>query len=159
MTYAILLLLLLTANAAPVLAYDLLSARAAWPVDLGQRLPDGRRLLGDSCTYRGWVASLVATPVAAWVLGTPMTLGLKIAAFAMIGDALSSFVKRRLGRAPGTMVLGLDQLPESLLPLLAVREAFGLAWLDLILLPALFLLAELALSRLAYYLGLRNRPY
>jgi len=159
MTGATVLLLLLVANAAPVLTYDLLKGRAAWPADMGCRLPDGRRLLGDSCTYRGWAASVMATGLLAWALGLSLGLGIEIAVLAMAGDALSSFIKRRIGLAPGAMALGLDQIPESLLPLLAVREDFGLGWLEVAALTAIFLVAELALSRLAYRFGLRKRPY
>ena len=37
----------------------------------------------------------------------------------MTGDLFSSFIKRRFGSAPSSQALGLDQIPESLLPLVA----------------------------------------
>jgi CDP-2,3-bis-(O-geranylgeranyl)-sn-glycerol synthase len=152
-------LLLLVANGAPVLAKRLLGARGAWPVDLGLSLPDGRRVLGDSCTFRGWAAAALAAGAAAAVMGLPVLLGVEIGLLAMAGDAASGFAKRRMGLAPGTMALGLDQIPESLLPLLRVRERFALGWLDVLVLVAVFFVAELVLSRLAYRWGLRDRPY
>jgi hypothetical protein len=154
-----LLALILIANAAPVLAKDLLGPRWCQPVDLGRDLPDGRRLLGDACTYRGLVASLLLTTLAAPLLGLPLRIGAGISALAMAGDALSCFIKRRLGLARGTMALGLDQIPESLLPLLWLRERFGLGWGEILALVAAFFVAELLLSRLAYRLRLRERPY
>jgi CDP-2,3-bis-(O-geranylgeranyl)-sn-glycerol synthase len=154
-----LLLLILVANAAPVLAKDLLGPRWCRPVDLGRNLPDGRRLLGDACTYRGWVAAVLATTLAAALLGLSPGLGAGVATLAMAGDAASCFVKRRLGLAPGTMALGLDQIPESLLPLLWVRERFGLGWGEILGLVAAFFVVELLLSRLAYRWRLREHPY
>jgi hypothetical protein len=43
----------------------------------------------------------------------------RVAFMAMLGDLFSGFVKRRLGMGPSDKALGLDYVPESLLPLLA----------------------------------------
>ncbi len=153
------LLLLLVANGAPVLAYDLLKQRWAWPVDGGRRLADGLRVLGDSCTWRGWIVSLSATACCAWALGLGWGPGLLTATAAMAGDAFSSFVKRRRGLAPGDRVLGLDQIPESLLPLVVLHPWLALGWLEVMLELAAFMALELAISRVAYRLGLRKHPY
>jgi hypothetical protein len=154
-----LLLLILLANGAPLLVYDLLRQRWGRPVDLGRHWRDGRRILGDSCTFRGWAASLIATPAAALLLGLPATDGLTIAALAMLGDALSSFAKRRLGLASGSMALGLDQIPESLLPLLGVRRQYHLDIADIAALVAAFVVLELVLSWILYQFKLRKHPY
>jgi hypothetical protein len=37
---------------------------------------------------------------------------------AMLGDSVSSFIKRRIDCKPGAWIPGLDQLPEAALPLL-----------------------------------------
>ena len=154
-----LLLLLLVANGAPLITYDLLRQRWAYPVDGHLRLPDGRRLLGSSCTLRGWLAAAAATSAAAALLGLSATTGLLIALLAMAGDSLSSFIKRRLGRPAGSMAPGLDQIPEALFPLLGVSRQFALQALDIILLVAGFIVLELLLSRILYELRLRKRPY
>lgn len=154
-----LLFLLLVANGAPIIADNLLKQRWVFPADGGLRLRDGRRLLGDSCTLRGWVASVAATAASAVVLGLSPVTGVSIALLAMTGDALSSFIKRRLNRPPGSMALGLDQIPESLLPLLGVRRQFGLSSIDITLLVAGFLVLELVLSRLLFKLHFRKTPY
>ncbi|MGB3390431.1 MAG: CDP-archaeol synthase [Pseudaminobacter sp.] len=78
---------------------------------------------------------------------------------AMAGDMLSSFVKRRLRLAPSAMAPGLDQVPESLLPLLAVRNLLGLSILDVAVGVAAFWAGELIVSRLLYALHIRDRPY
>ena len=77
----------------------------------------------------------------------------------MAGDLLSSFAKRRLGRPSSSQALGLDQVPESLLPLLACRVPLGLGWLDVAVLVGVFLVGELLVSRLLYRLHIRDRPY
>jgi hypothetical protein len=154
-----LLLMLITANGVPILLAWLLGQRWNWPLDGGLRLGDGRRLLGDSATLRGLVLAVLATAVLAYLLGWGAGLGALIGLLAMVGDALSSFVKRRLGLNPGDKATGLDQIPESLLPLLAVARPCELGWLDLSLLVAAFTLFDMAVSGPLYRLHLRRRPY
>lgn len=155
----VLLLLLLVANGAPILARRLLDRRLGWPLDGGRVLADGQRLLGKSKTLRGVVSALLLTPLAALALGETAWLGGLIAAGAMTGDSLSSFLKRRLGRAPSSQALGLDQIPEALLPLLLVRGWRELDGLTLVGLVVAFLVLELLLSKLLYRLRIRRRPY
>ncbi|MEA3276396.1 MAG: CDP-archaeol synthase [Pseudomonadota bacterium] len=154
-----LLLLIIVANGTPILLDDLLGRRWAWPLDAGRVFADGRRLLGRSVTVRGVVVALVATAAVAVLSGHSAGAGLLIGLMAMLGDAGSSFVKRRLGLAPGDKALGLDQIPESLLPLLAVKGGYGLGWWDLALLVLAFVLFDILVSRILYRLHLRKRPH
>jgi CDP-2,3-bis-(O-geranylgeranyl)-sn-glycerol synthase len=93
------------------------------------------------------------------LLGFPAPTGALIGFFAMIGDALSCFVKRRLGLEPGDRAIGLDQVPESLLPLLVVMQERGLNWSDVGLLVLAFVLFSLLVSRILYRLKLRKQPH
>lgn len=154
-----LLLLLITANGAPILAHYLLGSRWDRPIDAGRAFIDGQLLLGPSKTWRGVLAALLITPLIAGMLSLPPSLGVIIAAMAMLGDLLSSFLKRRLRITPSGMALGLDQIPESLLPLLAVRAQFALGITDIILISLIFMALELVLSRILYRLNIRKRPY
>ena len=77
----------------------------------------------------------------------------------MAGDLCSSFLKRRMNMAPHSMALGLDQIPESLFPLLACQSLLGLTVLDIAAGVASFLVGELLLSRLLFRLHVRDRPY
>lgn len=153
------MLLLGVANGTPIIARWLLGARYAWPLDGGLTLGDGRRLFGPSKTLRGLLLSLLTTTLAAASLGLPASTGLAIGALAMCGDLASSFTKRRLGRAPSSMAPGLDQIPESLLPLLVCYAALGIRPAHILPLVALFIVLELLLSRWLYRLGVRDRPY
>jgi hypothetical protein len=151
-----LLVLLGVANFAPLLARRLLRARWQAPLDGGLRFLDGRPLLGPSKTVRGLLAAIVASALCAPLLGIPMHLGALIGAMAMVGDALSSFVKRRLRVAPSAEVIGLDQVPESLLPLLAVQGALSLSPLQIVAVTAAFAAFGIPLARVVRRRRLRK---
>jgi CDP-2,3-bis-(O-geranylgeranyl)-sn-glycerol synthase len=153
------LALLALANGTPLFAKKIFGNRLAQPLDAGLVFLDGRPLLGRSKTVRGLFASLIATTVGALLIGVPPAVGAIAAATAMAGDLFSSFVKRRLGMAPSNQALGLDQVPESLLPLLACRTALSLDMADIALAVAIFFVGELVLSRLLYKAHLRDEPY
>lgn len=108
------------------------------PMDFGRNWPDGRRILGPSKTWSGFLfGTFVAVPIVllqAWlILIAPSNLqlvphyastvvGALPVAFlltggALTGDAIGSFIKRRLGWASGARVIGLDQLPFVLFPI------------------------------------------
>ena len=154
-----LLLLILIANGTPVITAAACGARCAWPLDGGRVLADGRRLLGDAKTWRGVVLAPLAAGLGAMLLDLPAMVGIVMGITAMLGDLLSSFVKRRLGVPTSGMALGLDQIPEALLPLLAVADTFALSGLAIAAIVAGFALLELSLSPIFYWLGVRNRPY
>ena len=157
--FVTLLVLIAVANAAPILGYQLLGKRYAWPIDAGRYGSDGRRVLGESKTLRGIILSLLATMACSALLRHGVLTGLVIAATAMAGDVMSSFIKRRMGKASGGRAIGLDQIPEALFPLLAVRTEFGLTRTNILIGVCLFIGAELTVSPLLYALQLRKRPH
>ncbi len=154
-----LLILLTVANGAPVVAKKVLDRRFDWPVDGGAHFFDGHRIFGVSKTWRGILLAVAAAALAAPVIEIPWKVGALIGALAMLGDLLSSFTKRRLNRPPHSRALGLDQIPESLIPLLAAASALSLSATDIIAGTALFFAGEILLSRLLYKVHLRDRPY
>lgn len=154
-----LLLLLFIANGSPILARIILGERFNRALDGGRLLSDGRPLLGASKTLRGIVSAILATTLAAPLIGIPWIIGLLLAVFAMLGDLASSFLKRRLGLQPSSMALGLDQIPESFLPLLVCRPLLELPWAQVLYLTLAFFALELLLSQLLYRLGIRKHPY
>jgi CDP-2,3-bis-(O-geranylgeranyl)-sn-glycerol synthase len=154
-----LLALLGAANGAPVLAKRVLGARWAWPLDGGRRFFNGRPVFGMSKTWRGIVASILATAAIAPLIGVPVEIGALFATAAMLGDLFSSFMKRRLNKPSSSQALGLDQVPESLFPMLVCWNELGLTIADAAATVALFFAGELLLSRLLYRLHIRDRPY
>jgi CDP-2,3-bis-(O-geranylgeranyl)-sn-glycerol synthase len=108
------------------------------PMDFGRNWSDGRRILGPSKTWSGFLfGTFVAIPIVllqAWlILIAPPNLqlvphyastviGALPVAFlltggALTGDVIGSFIKRRSGYGSGTRVIGLDQLPFVLFPI------------------------------------------
>jgi CDP-2,3-bis-(O-geranylgeranyl)-sn-glycerol synthase len=154
-----LLLLLLVANGAPILARLLFGKHFSWPLDGGYLTKKGHHLLGSSKTIRGLFASLLATTVAAWLMGLHWQWGMMISALAMLGDLCASFIKRRLALPPSSRAIGLDQVPESLIPLIPSAVVFDLTWWKVIILVMVFWLLDALLSRLLFRLGIRRRPY
>ena len=154
-----LLILVALANGAPVIAKKILGNRFSAPLDCGALFFDGRPVFGPSKTIRGVILALAATALGAILLGLGWQTGILVAGLAMAGDLFSSFIKRRLGRPPSSRAVGLDQIPESLLPLLACRGPLLLSWADVLAVVALFLVGELLLSRLLYKAHIRDQPY
>ena len=153
------LLLLLVSNAAPILTARLFGSLGTWPIDLGRSLPDGQPLFGSSKTWRGLIAVLVTACVSAWYLGLGVRFGLIFGLLIITGDLLSSFCKRRMSVPPSGQCLGLDQLPESLIPVLYAVPAVGIPWWWVIVLPLAFMVIELLVSPPLYWLKIRKRPY
>lgn len=154
-----LLLLLFIANGSPIIARVILGEHLKRALDGGRLLADGRPILGSSKTLRGIASAILVTTLAAPLIGVSWLIGLLLAVFAMLGDLSSSFLKRRLGLQPSSMALGLDQIPESFLPLLVCRPLLELSWSQVLYLTLAFFILELLLSQLMYRLGIRKHPY
>ncbi len=133
------------------------------PMDFGRNWFDGRRILGPSKTWSGFLfGTFVALPIVllqAWLIllappnlqlvphYAPTVLGALPVAFlltggAMTGDAIGSFLKRRLGYGSGVRVFGLDQLPFALFPI----------GLGLLLFPSIFVVTFFSLEALLWVL-------
>jgi CDP-2,3-bis-(O-geranylgeranyl)-sn-glycerol synthase len=159
MLYLQILLLIIAANGAPIIGRLVMNGRWNTPLDGGAIFFDGRPVLGKSKTYRGLAFSLVGTVLAADVVGMPWGIALIVAGLAMTGDCLSSFIKRRLGYESGAMALGLDQILESLLPLLGVWGHLSLSAADVFIMVGTFAAFELLFSPLLYKLRIRKNPF
>ena len=150
------------------------------PID-GGREWRGSRLLGDGKTWRGSVVgtlagvavavvfNLVAQPVSS-VLGVsvppfPMPAALALAAGAMAGDVVASFLKRRTGRERGASFPGLDQLDFVVGALIAVFLAAP-GWASGVFTPPVVLavvlvtpVLHLGTNVVAYAAGLKDEPW
>jgi CDP-2,3-bis-(O-geranylgeranyl)-sn-glycerol synthase len=158
------------------------------PMDLGRTWPwDGRRILGTSKTWSGfWFGTLFALPFglleAYLILLAPPDLAIVprfgatvvdaipvvflLSAGAMTGDALGSFVKRRLGRDSGARTLLLDQLPFVLVPIgLGLVLDPSLFWttfgsLEAVAWLLVFTLGlHVAFNYVGYWAGLKKVPW
>ena len=154
-----LLFLILIANGAPIIFSYLFAKKMSVPVDFGFTLKDQQPVFGRSKTWRGLIASVLITGSVAILIGKEFSFGVLIASLAMTGDLLSSFIKRRLKKAPSSKMLILDQLPESAFPALLM---FSLSHIDLMQVMAIvsgFIIIDIVLSSLLFRLGIRKHPY
>jgi CDP-archaeol synthase len=154
-----LVLLLFVANATPVIVKKLLGDRLSYALDGDRAFVDGRPVFGRSKTIRGVILAILATAAAGPLVGLTWQIGILVGSVAMAGDLFSSFVKRRLGRQSSSPAVGLDQIPESLFPLLACIGPLSLTFADVAIGVAIFFIAELVVSRVLYAFDLRDRPY
>jgi CDP-2,3-bis-(O-geranylgeranyl)-sn-glycerol synthase len=158
------------------------------PMDFGRTWPgDGRRVLGSSKTWSGfWFGTLFAMPFglleAYLILIAPPDLAIVprfgptvlaavpvvflLAAGAMSGDAVGSFIKRRLGRDSGARTLLLDQLPFVLLPIgigIFLFPAVFVTTFDALEAVVWLLIYTLGLHALfnyvGYWVGLKKVPW
>ena len=154
-----LLLVLAAANTSPIIVKRWIGDRWNGPLDQGLLFFDGRPVLGPKKTIRGVIVAIAAAAVVASILQIPLLIGAAIGGWAMIGDALSSFIKRRLNIAPSARARGLDQIPEALLPLLAVRTELLLSPQMIAGLTLAFFLLQIPLARWTHRLGLREQDH
>ena len=154
-----LILLVILANGTPVIAKKFLGNRFSYPVDSGVRCHDGQPLFGASKTVRGILLSVLASMIGAYVTGLGCKTGALLGSAAMLGDLFSSFLKRRMKLPISSRAIGLDQVPESLFPLLACRQALSLTPLDTTIAVVGFFVGETLISRILYKFRLRDRPY
>src|SRR5438132_11453077 len=150
-----LLLLVVLANAMPVVAKRVLGNRFSRPLDVDTRCRDGQPLFGASKTIRGIILSVLATVIGAFWLGLGCKTGALIGSAAMAGDLFSSFWKRRMKLPPSSRAIGLDQVPESLFPLLACRKPFTLTAWETAVAVAAFFVGDILISRILYKVRLR----
>ena len=154
-----LLILLALANGSPIIAKWTFGNYCSWPLDENIKFIDGRPLFGTSKTIRGILVSIFITSACAQLIGFTLRIGLLVATTAMAGDLLSSFLKRRLGFQSSSQAMGLDQIPESLFPLLACQLPHSLTAVDILAGTAIFFVGEVLLSRVLFRLRVRDRPY
>ena len=153
------LALLTLANGTPVIAKKLMGPFLNQPLDGGALFVDGQPLFGPSKTIRGIILSILITTGFAPVVAFDWKIGLMSATMAMVGDLLSSFLKRRVGFQPSSRATGLDQIPECLFPALACRSMVGFTAIDIAAVVVIFFVGEIVLSRLLFKWHIRERPF
>ncbi|MDH5445385.1 MAG: CDP-archaeol synthase [Gammaproteobacteria bacterium] len=153
------LLLIIIANGAPIIARLIFRSHFDDPLDFGLTFFDKRPIFGPSKTIRGVFVAVMVTPVAAHFMDINWFTGFVIGLYAMFGDLFSSFIKRRKRYESSEMAIGMDQIPESLFPLLAVQANLGFGTIDILIIVGIFFVVELVLSRILYMVHIRLHPY
>ncbi len=125
------ILFLLWINFLPPLGNMIWGDRFNRPLDRGLTWVDGRPVFGRHKTIRGIFCSLLGGLAVFFLLGTVWWVSAVAALLAMAGDLLSSFIKRRFNVASGKIVPVLDQIFESLFPLLFLSQFLMLSWIQI----------------------------
>lgn len=141
------MLLLIAANATPVILARLLGKRLDVPIDALFRRHGHRPFFGAHKTWRGLVGGGLACLLLGALLPCGPWVGLGFGLLALTGDLASSFVKRRMNWKPGHAAPLLDQMPESLLPLLVFADELGLNAMSIAGCVALFALLDAMTGR------------
>ena len=152
------------------------------PVDFGKSDKNGIRWIGDGVTWRGFVGGTIIGTLTGAVQGyfgpaiienfgqyiiTPIVvdipsgilIGFLLGFGALLGDALGSFIKRRLGIGRGKPAPILDQLDFLIVALILVSPVVELNLLFIILAIALTLIIHLIANTGAYILGIKDVWY
>lgn len=160
-------------------AYFANSSAVLWgggtPLDMGLRLPDGARFLGDGKTFRGFLGgaatgvlvavALNAVSGAAGMPGIPLLSAVGLSVGALSGDVSASFLKRRIGLGRGRPMPGLDQL-DFLAGGLLLTWLLTPAWFssvygafEVLFVAALTPLVHVSVNLFAYKVGLKGEPW
>jgi CDP-2,3-bis-(O-geranylgeranyl)-sn-glycerol synthase len=136
------------------------------PIDLKKEFIDGKRIFGDGKTFEGLLIALTfGTTIGViltrifndfnWIL-----ISFIESLFAMIGDMIGAFIKRRIGVPRGGRVLGLDQLDfilGSSLALLIMHVS--LLWYQFLFICGIAFLLHQLTNYIAYILKIKNVPW
>ncbi len=128
------------------------------PIDFGRNFIDGKRLLGDGKTWRGFFAGILAGIMIA-LLQHRIIVGFLLALGALLGDIAESFFKRRLGIERGKPLPLFDQI-DFVIGALALSYPYwdvtvGVALLTILITPPI----HLGTNFIAYKLKLKGTPY
>ena len=155
------------------------------PVDGGKECKDGRRLIGNGVTWKGFqngtiigtlvgvllgiigtffgdlsvlTGGIINLPVYGSVFGG-LVLGFLMAFGALFGDLVGSFIKRRIGLQSGEPAPIMDQLDfvvgALVLSLLVVR----ISWKFFLIIAVLSIVLHLGSNIVAYLLGIKDVWY
>ena len=152
------------------------------PVDFGKCDKSGNRWIGDGVTWRGLIAGTLIGIITGAVQGyiAPMILpeissylitpiitdvnngiliGFLLGFGALLGDAIGSFLKRRLGIGRGKPAPILDQLDFIIVAIILVLPITGFNWIFIVISILLTLIIHLIANGGAYLLGLKDVWY
>lgn len=148
------------------------------PLDKGKLFPDGRRILGDGKTLRGFISgvflgTIVGIPLSFFLGSYYLTslpandkiiIAFLLAFGALLGDLIGSFIKRREGIRSGEPFFLTDQLLFVITSLVLVTLAYPIILNELLLYDIIFLLAitfllHVGFNYLAHKLHFKKVPW
>lgn len=139
---------LLWVNSLPPLACFLRGKRFNRPLDRGTLWFDRQPIFGAHKTLEGIIVGLLGGTAFFPLLGVEWYVAGTAALLAMLGDLLSSFIKRRLVLPCGQNAAILDQLFECLLPLLYLSIVMELSFSQAVIILVFFIAIAHTAARL-----------
>lgn len=133
--------------------------------------PISERWLGSHKTWLGCALAVAAAMATAWAQSRLnwdgsvldyddwLAVGAASGLAAMAGDSAKSFVKRRLGIAPGEPWIPADQLDYAVAGLLVLSHWVSFVWTDVAFVLAFSFVGSLAVNRLSARLGIKRTPW
>jgi CDP-2,3-bis-(O-geranylgeranyl)-sn-glycerol synthase len=152
------------------------------PADFGKSDSNGVRWIGDGVTWRGLIGGTIIGIITGIIQGflapyilssfgefitTPIItnvpegalIGFLLGFGALLGDALGSFLKRRIGIGRGKPAPILDQLDFLIVALILVSFVVKMDWVFIAMAIILTLIIHLMANTGAYLLGLKDVWY
>lgn len=152
------------------------------PVDFEKSDKHGTRWIGNGVTWKGVIGGTILGTVAGAIQGyfgpmiianfgpwiyTPISANLTegiITGFllgfgALVGDAIGSFIKRRIGIRRGRPAPILDQIDFLLVALIFVSPIYHLTWMFIVIAILLTIIIHLIANTIAYLIGMKNTWY
>lgn len=152
------------ANSSPVLF------KGRTPMDFGKNFIDGKRILGNGKTWRGFFGGLSVgvlissvqyqiTPFYYGSFETALKLGLALSFGALLGDIIGSFIKRRANLPQGYPAIGLDQLGFLITALILGYSVKALSTAQILFLLAVTPFVHWGANIFAYKMGWKDVPW
>ena len=155
------------------------------PIDGGKNYKDGRRLIGNGVTWKGFMNGTIlgtCVGVLLGIIGTyfgdlsaltggiidlhvygsivgGLILGFLMAFGALFGDLVGSFIKRRMGLQSGQPAPFMDQLDFVLGALVFALLMVRISWSLFVIIVLLSLILHLGANTIAYLLGIKDVWY
>ena len=155
------------------------------PIDGGKNYKDGRRLIGNGVTWKGFMNGTILGTCVGVVLGIIGTyfgdlsaltggvidlhvygsvlggliLGFLMAFGALFGDLVGSFIKRRMGLQSGQPAPFMDLLDFVLGALVFALLMVRISWSLFVIIVLLSLILHLGANTIAYLLGIKDVWY
>jgi len=158
------------ANSSPVFFR---TGKSKTPMDLKLKFYDSRRVLGEGKTWAGFFVGIATGTLIGYLtyalglirvyptLEQHLVVAFLLSLGTMTGDAVGSFVKRRLAMTKGKPFYPMDQLSFLLFALLFVLpyrpEVLGIP--GFIFLLIITLIVHTLANVIAYKVGLKKEPY
>lgn len=152
------------------------------PLDFDKKTKDGMELIGPGCTWRGLIAGTIIGGIVGALQGayTPLLkqacgniipfitysgitnglfIGLILGFGALLGDAIGSFIKRRLGIPRGHSAPILDQIDFAVVALILVSFFIHLTIEIVITVLIITIFIHLIANTIAYLIGAKDVWY